>query len=313
MSDIKNLLEKMDAMSAAERKPTGPKWPGYLKGTDSAKKARGKMVGDGGTDESIEESESFLKELNQVINSNPVKRDLFQEWQEYKQIQEVNEGIEIHADPNDPTNIHGWEIIVPAGHFPGVDKPVQLKKYSGPWQDEVRNITGRFAPLDPEMKKMAQQLKHNLENNPYQPGSAKEFKPQEPKQPQDQMVPPKDKRNPKDLRWPEWGENETPISEYGAPGSAIGNDTARNPAEEFAKGQERKAAKQQVQGQIADLVAQLQAARAQLAELNQQFPQGANPVEKTMAMQQMSAQKIQIKKQIEDLTKQIAALRQQAV
>ena len=195
MSDIKNLLEKMDAMSAAERKPTGPKWPGYLKGTDSAKKARGRMVGDGGTDESIEESESFLKELNQVINSNPVKRDLFQEWHEYK----------LHEN------------------------------------------------------------------------------------------------------------QETIVAEYGAPGSAIGNDTARNPAEEFAKGQERKAAKQQVQGQIADLVAQLQAARAQLSELNQQFPQGANPVEKTMAMQQMSAQKIQIKKQIEDLTKQIAARRQQAV
>lgn len=183
----------MDAMSAAERKPTGPKWHGYLKGTDSAKKIRSKMVGDGGAAESVEESESFLKELNQIINSNPVKRDLFQEWHEYKLIEE--------------------------------------------------NI----------------------------------------------------------------------VAEYGAPGSGIGNDTARNPAEEFAKGQERKAAKQQVQAQIADLVAQLQAARAQLAELNQQFPQGANPVEKTMMLQQMSAQKIQIKKQIEDLTKQIAALRQQAV
>lgn len=192
MSEIKNLLEKMDAMTAAERKPTGPKWPGYLKGTDSAKKIRSKMVGDGGAAESVEESESFLKELNQIINSNPEKRDLFQEWQEYK--------------------------------------------------------------LDEDI-----------------------------------------------------------ISEYGAPGSAIGNDTARNPAEEFAKGQERKAAKQQVQAQIADLVAQLQAARAQLADLNQQFPQGANPVEKTMMLQQMNAQKIQIKKQIEDLTKQIAALRQQAV
>ena len=187
MSDIKNLLEKMDAMSAAERKPTGPKWPGYLKGTDSAKKIRGRMVGDGGTAESVEESENFLKELDQVINENPVRRDLFQEW-----------------------------------------------------------------------------YLHNL-------------------------------------------------NEYGAPGSAIGNDTARNPAEEFAKTQERKAGKQEIQGQIANLIAQLQAARAQLSDLNQQFPQGANPVEKTMMLQQMSAQKIQIKKQIEDLTKQIAQLRQQAI
>ena len=62
MSDIKNLLEKMDAMSAAERKPTGPKWPGYLKGTDSAKKIRSRMVGNGGSSESVEEDvESILR------------------------------------------------------------------------------------------------------------------------------------------------------------------------------------------------------------------------------------------------------------
>jgi hypothetical protein len=195
MSDMKNLLEKMNSMSSAEHKPTGPKWPGYLKGSDSAKKARGRMVGDGGTDESVEESESFLKELNQVINSNPVKKDLFQEWQEYK----------LHEN------------------------------------------------------------------------------------------------------------QETIVAEYGAPGSAIGNDTARNPAEEFAKGQERKTAKQQVQGQIAGLVAQVTGLRSQLADLNQQFPQGANPVEKAMGLQQMQAQRNGIKKQIEDLVKQIAALRQQAM
>jgi len=192
MSDIKNLLEKIDAMASAEHKPTGPKWPGYWQGKDSAKKSRSRMVGDGGAAESVEESENFLKELDQVINENPVRRDLFQEWHEYKLDQDV-------------------------------------------------------------------------------------------------------------------------ISEYGAPGSAIGNDTARNPQEEFIQAQERKAGKQEIQAQIAQLVAQLQAARAQFSDLNQQFPQGANPVEKTMMLQQMSAQKIQIKKQIEDLTKQIAQLRRQAV
>ncbi len=192
MSDIKKLLEAIDSMASAEHKPTGPKWPGYWRGKDSAKKSRSRMVGDGGASESVEESENFLKELGQAINENPVKRNLFQEWYEYK--------------------------------------------------------------LD-----------------------------------------------------------EDTVSEYGAPGSAIGNDTARNPAEEFAKAQERKAGKQEIQAQIANLIAQLQAARAQLSDLNQQFPQGANPVEKTMMLQQMNAQKIQIKKQIEDLTKQIAQLRQQAI
>ena len=127
------------------------------------------------------------------------------------------------------------------------------------------------------------------------------------------MVPPADPRNPKGLSWPEWGENETPISEYGAPGSGIGNDTATNPAEVFAKGKERAAAKQQVKDQIFGLVAQLQGARAQLVDLNRQFPQGANPVEKAMSLQQMAAQKIGIKKNIENLSAQIAALRQQAI
>ena len=165
MSDIKNLLEKMDAMSAAERKPTGPKWPGYLKGTDSAKKTQTKMVGDGAAESVEEDIESVLRQQ---------------------------------------------------------------------------------------------------------------------------------------------------FMEYGAPGSGIGNDTATNPAEVFAKGQERKMAKQQIKDQIGGLVAELQGARAQLADMNKSFPQGANPVEKAMSLQQMSAQKIGVKQQIQNLSAQIAALRQQA-
>lgn len=167
MSDIKNLLEKMDAMSAANRKPSGPKWPGYLKGTDSAKKTSDRMVGDGGGGESVEE-------------------------------------------------------------------------------DLEESLRQQFA-------------------------------------------------------------------EYGAPGSGIGNDTATNPQEVFAKGQQEKANKDNVRGQVAGLVAQMQGARSELAGLNKQFPQGANPVEKSMSLQQMSGQKIGIKKNIENLSAQIAALRQQAI
>lgn len=166
MSNIKVLLEKMDAMAAAERKPSGPSWPGYWRVKDSAKKSRSRMVGDGAAESVEEDIESVLR---------------------------------------------------------------------------------------------------------------KQF------------------------------------MEYGAPGSAIGNDTATNPAEVFAKGQQDKAVKDQTRGQISGLVAQLQGTRAQLADMNKQFPQGANPVEKAMSLQQMSAQKIGVKKQIEDLSAQIAALRQQAM
>lgn len=63
MSNIRVLLEKMDAMSSAEHKPTGPTWPGYWRGKDSAKKSRSSMVGDGVAAESVKEDiESILRQ-----------------------------------------------------------------------------------------------------------------------------------------------------------------------------------------------------------------------------------------------------------
>jgi hypothetical protein len=168
MSDIRKLLEAMDSMAAAEKKSTGPAWPGYWKGTDTAKKSRSRMVGDGGAAESVEE-------------------------------------------------------------------------------DLEESLRRQFA-------------------------------------------------------------------EYGAPGTAVGpgNDDL-DPVELAAQRNQVKYGKDEIKGQIAGLTAQLQGARSQFADMNQQFPQGANPVEKTMALQQMNAQKIGIKQQIEDLTRQIAALRPQAI
>lgn len=61
MSDLRSLLETIDAMSAAEKKPTGPRWPGYLKGTDSVKKTRSRMVGDGAAESVEEDVESILR------------------------------------------------------------------------------------------------------------------------------------------------------------------------------------------------------------------------------------------------------------
>ena len=168
MNDIRQLLEAMDTMSSAEKKPTGPKWPGYLKGTDSAKKSRDRMVGDGGAAESVEE-------------------------------------------------------------------------------DLEESLRQQFA-------------------------------------------------------------------EYGAPGTAVGpgNDDA-DPVEIAAQRQQVVAGKDQVRGQIQGLTAEMQGARAQLADINKSFPQGANPVEKAMSLQQTSAQKIGVQRQIENLAKQIAALRQQGI
>jgi hypothetical protein len=72
------------------------------------------------------------------------------------------------------------------------------------------------------------------------------------------------------------------------------------------------AGKRDQQNQIAGLIAQVNGARAELAGLNRQFPQGANPVEKTMSMQQMQGQKVALGRQIEDLMRQVAGLRGQA-
>lgn len=103
------------------------------------------------------------------------------------------------------------------------------------------------------------------------------------------------------------------LAEYGAPGSAIGNDTGTNPAEQAALRQQQTAQKQEIKNQVSGLVAQVTASRAQLSQLNKSFPQGANPVEKAMALRDIQAQKIGLQNQIEDLMSQIAALRSQAI
>ena len=43
---MRRLIESMDSISKAAKKSTGPKFPGYWKGTDTAAKARDRMVGD---------------------------------------------------------------------------------------------------------------------------------------------------------------------------------------------------------------------------------------------------------------------------
>ena len=328
MSDIKNLLEKMDAMSAAERKPTGSKWPGYLKGTDSAKKSRSRMVGDGGAAESVEESENFLKELNQVINENPVRRDLFQEWSEFKEgfddtvksaadkivaagsatrdaLGSVVDSIPAIPRPFDPEevakDIKQGQMVQPV---PRTDWRKTVKK-----EKSTSNNEGKETP-ETQKTPDDKDVKNKKSSDRSGPGVTTDSPSTYPTK---TNIPKRElpKNTSTVIGEQELGEQQ--IVEYGAPGSAIGNDTARNPAEEFAKAQERKASKQEIQGQIQGLVAQITGLRRQLADLNKQFPQGANPVEKTMSLQQMTAQRNGIKSQIVDLAKQISQLRQQAI
>jgi hypothetical protein len=77
MSDIRRLLEKMDTMSNAEKRPAGPKFPGYWKGTDPASKAKDKMVG--GAEESI------IKELHKTSKSKTTEWTLEEDWKQFKE------------------------------------------------------------------------------------------------------------------------------------------------------------------------------------------------------------------------------------
>jgi len=77
MSDIKKLLETMDRMSAAERKPTGPKFPGYWKGTDPASLAKDKMVG--GAEESI------IKDLHSTAKKKVTGWQLQEKYAKFKE------------------------------------------------------------------------------------------------------------------------------------------------------------------------------------------------------------------------------------
>ena len=77
MSDIKKLLETMDRMSAAERKPTGPKFPGYWKGTDPVSKAKDKMVG--GAEESV------IKDLHSTAKKKVTEWQLQEKYSKFKE------------------------------------------------------------------------------------------------------------------------------------------------------------------------------------------------------------------------------------
>jgi hypothetical protein len=103
------------------------------------------------------------------------------------------------------------------------------------------------------------------------------------------------------------------LAEFGAPGSGIGNDVSITPQDQVAQRQQQAVGKAEAQGQVNDLMAQIQGARSQLAAINKQFPQGANPVEKAMTLRDMQTQKVQLGRQIEDLMSQVAAARRGTV
>ena len=91
--DIRKLLATFDAlnegsMADAKKKPRGPKFPGYLKGTDPASLTHSRMVG------SSESQENVLKDLEQELVEGAVERKLKEEFAEFdtdlQQLDELN-------------------------------------------------------------------------------------------------------------------------------------------------------------------------------------------------------------------------------
>ena len=80
MSDMRRLIESMDSINKAAKKPTGPKFPGYWKGTDTAAQARDKMVG--GAEESI------IPELSKQAKKKTLEWQLEESFKHFKEEEE---------------------------------------------------------------------------------------------------------------------------------------------------------------------------------------------------------------------------------
>jgi len=108
-------------------------------------------------------------------------------------------------------------------------------------------------------------------------------------------------------------QEQTHIAEWGASGTAVGpgNDDA-DPVELAAQRAQQVAGKSEQHNQLMGLVAQVNSARSQLADLNTQFPVGSSAPEKANSLKQQQAQRVQLGRQIEDLMTQVSALRSQA-
>lgn len=306
MSSMRDLLEKMTFAGQAVGQKPGDQVRGGepmpRKGGGKKHPHQGRLVGDGAS-ESVDTQGNILKELSATIDKNPIQKDLYAKWQEFKKLNEQGIADRIRAikDPDDPDNYDKirFQKLQPDGNI------VDIQPYSGSHRHYYKGVTGKDPDSSPQSKEMFNKLQDQFKKQQTsQPRQYKKFEVPQSPDIQDIPVP---------LKQKSYEPDDDIIGEYGAPGSGIGNDTANNPAEQAAMRQQQVAQKQEIKNQISGLVAQVNGARAQLSQLNKSFPQGANPVEKAMALRDIQGQKVGIQNQIEDLMSQIAAMRSQAL
>lgn len=121
MSDMRRLLEAMDSMSRAETKPTGPKFPGYWKGTDSASAAKNKMVGGA-------EQESVIPELAKTAKKKSTEWELEEAFKQFKEGEYSRNVIPRPAKPVDTTLDKGYGTPLPKIADPAGDQSGGFKK-----------------------------------------------------------------------------------------------------------------------------------------------------------------------------------------
>jgi len=155
MANIKNILEKLTAMAAAEKNPTGPKFPGYWKGTDPASAAKKKMVG--GAEESI------IKDLSKTSKKKTLEWKLQNQYGSLKTTP-VSERVVLPSNPNDPvqynpskpSNRDSTEVEVTPVPDPNVQKSELPGSATSTIDDETRLRAMKFlTPGQPGSQKDA--------------------------------------------------------------------------------------------------------------------------------------------------------------
>lgn len=140
MSDIRKILEKIDSMASAKKNPTGPKFPGYWKGTDSAEKAKSKMVG--GCEE------SFLKDLHSTAKKKVTEWSLEEAYQKFKEVDLGPTSPEVAKMSTADVNKQIGDLAKSSPAYTGIDPIVRQRMGMQPAsQDEIRSYLDANPPV----------------------------------------------------------------------------------------------------------------------------------------------------------------------
>lgn len=142
MADIKKLLESIDSMSKAVKKPSGPKFPGYWKGTEPASKSRSRMVG---------AQESIVKELHSKTTT--LEHKLQRAYEAFTNTSAADDStLKVYNNKNGGATFTQPNKPAPAAttapSYTGIDPVVRQRMGMQPaTQDEIRTYLDKNPPF----------------------------------------------------------------------------------------------------------------------------------------------------------------------